>query len=73
MLDTLLAARFGIARAMSLIIAVGASTYLSVFCGWVWWQWSLVGIAALLFVPILWGIFLGILEKRRMRKEGWPI
>jgi hypothetical protein len=65
-LDLLLMHRFGIARLLQIGVAVGLSSYLAVFHGWPWWAWSLTGIACLLFVPVLWGVFLGVFELRRL-------
>ncbi len=65
MLDLLLSYKFGFARFFSVAVAIALSGYLSVFHGWPWWAWSLVGLGCLLFVPLLWGILLGLFEMGR--------
>jgi hypothetical protein len=65
MLDFLLRYRFGAARVLSIVVAIGLSLYLTNAFDWPWWASSLVGIVCLLFVPVLWGIVLGIFEMLR--------
>lgn len=73
MLGTLLAYRFGMARLLSLVAAFGLTFYLANIRGWPWWAWGPAGAATLLVVPLFWGIFLGLLERRRFAREGWPV
>lgn len=73
MLDALLANRFGVARILSWTIAAGLAFYLARYQEWSWWAWTLAGAAVLLVVPLLWGVLLGTLEQRRLRRGGWPV
>jgi hypothetical protein len=73
MLNALLARRFWIARILRWIVGAGVMFYLVNSWGWRLWSATLAGIVALFFTPLLWGIFLGILERRQLRRNGWPL
>jgi hypothetical protein len=72
-LDILVAYRFWIARLLRWIVAMGLVLYLAQYRNWTWYQWAPVAIAALLLVPIAWGLLLGVFERRDLRRRGWPL
>ena len=73
MLGAMLANRFALARVISWSVAAGLAYYLASYRGWSWWAWTLAGAAVLLVMPLLWGVFLGTLEQRKLRRGGWPV
>jgi hypothetical protein len=62
MLTLLLRHRFSIAAVLAIGSAILLPIYLWTAEGWTWWTCGLVGLGCLLFVPLLWGILLGIIE-----------
>jgi hypothetical protein len=66
-LGFLVACRSAIAWVLALVSTISASVYMSDQLGWPWYFWSPTALVIFIAVPALWGIFLGLLERRTRR------
>jgi len=70
MLDIMVAYRFGIAHILGLVTGLLTAFCFEYILGFRWYVSIAAAAAAYILTAVLWGLFLGILEKREMGRTG---